>query len=83
MLRVIFFGTPTFAVPTLDALLTSPHEVVAVVTQPDRPSGRGQHMTAPPVKTRALAAGLPCWQPERLKTPEFLAQVSTLAPDVG
>lgn len=83
MLRVIFFGTPTFAVPTLDALLASRHEVVAVVTQPDRPSGRGQHMTAPPVKVRAIAAGLPCWQPDRLKAPEFLEQVSALAPDVG
>ena len=52
-LRIVFFGTPAFAVPTLDALLESPHEVVGVVTQPDRPRGRGQKTTASPVKARA------------------------------
>ena len=57
-LNVVFFGTPAFAVPTLDALLSSRHTVVGVVTQPDRPRGRGQKVSDAPVKARALAAGL-------------------------
>ena len=55
-LRVVFFGTPRFAVPTLEALIASPHEVVGVVTQPDRPRGRGQKVTAAPVKAAAASA---------------------------
>ena len=72
-LRVAFFGTPAFAVPTLDALLASPHTVVGVVTQPDRPRGRGQKVTDAPVKARAVAAHLPLLQPDRLKDPAFIA----------
>ncbi len=75
-MRVLFYGTPAFALPTLEALLGA-HHVVAVVTQPDRPAGRGQHVTAPPVKERALAAGLPVLQPPRLRDagwPERLAE---------
>ncbi|HUG36401.1 MAG TPA: hypothetical protein VML54_05590, partial [Candidatus Limnocylindrales bacterium] len=64
-MKVLFYGTPEFARPTLEALLGR-HEVVAVVTQPDRPSGRGQRVTAPPVKQRAVAAGVPVLQPPRL-----------------
>jgi len=69
-MRVLFYGTPEFALPTLDALLAH-HLVVAVVTQPDRPAGRGQRSVAPPVKRRAEAAGLPVVQPNRLRDPEW------------
>src|SRR5579862_1599692 len=82
-LRIVFFGTPTFAVPTFDALMESSHLVVGVVTQPDRPRGRGQQTTAPPVKLRALRAGLPVLQPDRLKDPPFLAALATWAADLG
>jgi methionyl-tRNA formyltransferase len=83
VMRVVFFGTPDFALPTLDALLRSRHQVVAVVTQPDRPRGRGQKTTGAPVKARALDAGLPVLQPDRLKEPAFLAALAALAPDLG
>jgi methionyl-tRNA formyltransferase len=82
-LRVVFFGTPEFAVPTLDALLQSPYELVGVVTQPDRPRGRGQKTTASPVKTAALAAGKRVLQPASVKDAEFLAELSGLVPDLG
>ncbi len=82
-LRIVFFGTPAFAVPTLDALLASRHAVVAVITQPDRPRGRGQKLTDAPVKARALLAGLPVLQPERLKDPTFLETVQMLRADLG
>jgi methionyl-tRNA formyltransferase len=82
-LRVVFFGTPEFAVPTLDALLRSRHTVVGVVTQPDRPRGRGQKTSAAPVKARALMAGLPVLQPERLKDPAFLESLTALGADLG
>jgi len=82
-LRVVFFGTPSFAVPTLQALLASRHTVVAVVTQPDRPRGRGQKLTASPVKDAARAAGLPVLQPESVKTAEFVGQLADATPDVG
>jgi methionyl-tRNA formyltransferase len=82
-LRVVFFGTPEFAVPTLDALLKSPYDVVGVITQPDRPRGRGQHTTASPVKAAALAAGTRVLQPATVKDPAFLAELSDLAPDLG
>ena len=79
----MFFGTPEFAVPTLDALLRSRHHVIGVVTQPDRPRGRGQKTTAGPVKTRALAAGLPLLQPERMKDQSFLDALGALRADLG
>ncbi len=66
-LRVVFAGTPAFAAQALERLLGSRHQVVAVMTQPDRPAGRGQHPGASPVKARALAAGLPVLQPESLR----------------
>ena len=65
MVRTIFYGTPAFATPTLQALLVSEHKVVAVVTQPDRPRGRGRQLTYSPVKQCALEAGVPVLQPER------------------
>lgn len=82
-LRVVFFGTPAFALPTLEALLASRHPLVAVVTQPDRPHGRGRKVTDLPVKARALAAGLPVLQPPRLKDDEFLAALRHLRADIG
>ncbi len=82
-MRIVFFGTPDFAVPTLDALLASDHTVVAVVTQPDRPRGRGQRTVAGPVKSRALAAGVPVLQPDRLKDPSFVDAFSALRTDLG
>jgi methionyl-tRNA formyltransferase len=82
-LRVVFFGTPEFAVPTLDALLGSRHDVAGVVTQPDRPSGRGQKTTAGPIKARALASGTPVLQPDRLRDPAFLDALAALRADIG
>ena len=83
-LRIVFFGTPGFAVPTLDALLAaSPHTVVGVVTQPDRPRGRGQKVSDAPVKARALAAGLPLLQPERMKDPAWLDALAAWRADLG
>jgi methionyl-tRNA formyltransferase len=76
-MRVLFYGTPQFAVPTLEALLTR-HQVVAVITQPDRPSGRGHRLMTPPVKRRADEAHIPVMQPPRLRDlewPERLARV--------
>jgi methionyl-tRNA formyltransferase len=80
---VVLFGTPSFAVPTLDALLASRHRVVAAVTQPDRPRGRGQKTTASPVKETAAAANVPVLQPASVKAPEFANQLSGLDADIG
>jgi methionyl-tRNA formyltransferase len=81
-LRIAFFGTPGFAVPTLDRLLSSVHPVVAIVTQPDRPRGRGQRVLASPVKAKA-ADRVPVFQPTRLSDPAFLAGLRALSPDLG
>lgn len=76
-------GTPDFAVPTLRALIAGPHEVVGVVTQPDRPSGRGKHLTPPPVKVVAVEHGLEVFQPETLrKNDDAFAVISAWKPDV-
>ena len=83
MVRIVFFGTPDFAVPTLRTLLDSPHPVVAVVTQPDRPKGRGQRVSESPVKALAQARGLPVLQPGRLREPEFVETLRALQPDLG
>lgn len=82
-LRVVFFGTPEFAIPTLEALLLSRHHVVGVVTQPDRPRGRGQRTSDAPVKARALNARIPVLQPLRLKDPAFVDQLAALHADLG
>jgi methionyl-tRNA formyltransferase len=80
--KLVFCGTPQFAVPTLEALLTAGHEIPLVVTQPDRPVGRKQELTAPPVKRTALAAGLPVTQPEKIRNnAAFRAQLEAIAPD--
>ena len=82
-LRIVFFGTPEFAVPTLTALLSSQHVVVGVVTQPDRPKGRGQRAHASPIKTLASAHNVPVLQPERLREPAFLEALSAFGADLG
>lgn len=80
-MRLVFLGTPSFAVPTLERMFEAGHEVAAVVTQPDRPRGRGQHPAAPPVKEAALKFGLPVYQPERIRRPEALEHLKTLGAD--
>lgn len=82
-MRVLFFGTPDFAVPSLEALVASPHTVVGCITQPDRPSGRGHRVVASPIKMRAAAHSLPLWQPERLRDDRWLAEVGRLEPDLA
>lgn len=82
LLRIVFFGTPEFAVPSLHALLAGRDPVIGVVCQPDRPAGRGQRLTAPPVRLAALEAGLPIFQPEKLRTPETLDTLASWAPDL-
>ena len=82
-LRVAFFGTPAFAVPTLDRLVRSPHQVAGVVTQPDRPRGRGQQVSQAPVKALAVSLGLPVLQPERLARDQFEAAFAALHADIG
>jgi methionyl-tRNA formyltransferase len=69
-MRLVFLGTPAFAVPTLERIVDAGYQVIAVLTQPDRPRGRGQQLTAPPVKEAALRLGLPVYQPERVRRPE-------------
>jgi methionyl-tRNA formyltransferase len=69
-MRLVYLGTPRFAVPTLERIVEAGHQVVAVVTQPDRPRGRGQQVAPPPVKEAALLLGLPLYQPERVRRPE-------------
>ena len=82
-LRIVFFGTPAFAVPTLEALLASRHPVVGVVTQPDRPRGRGKRVSESPVKAAAAKAGVPVIQPDRMRDPAFLDTLRGWAPDLG
>ncbi|HXE80648.1 MAG TPA: methionyl-tRNA formyltransferase [Vicinamibacterales bacterium] len=82
-LRVAFFGTPAFAVPTLEALLRSRHPVVVVVSQPDRPSGRGHRIAPTPIKAVALEAGIPVLQPERLRDERFREAFTAFRPDLG
>jgi methionyl-tRNA formyltransferase len=80
--RVLFYGTPAFAVPTLEALLAR-HTVVGVVTQPDRPAGRGQHPRVSAVKAVAVGRGLPVLQPEQLREPGWPERLAALAPDAA
>ena len=81
-LRVIFMGTPDFAVPCLDKLVEEKYNVIAVVSQPDRPKGRGQKLAQSPVKEAALAYGLPVLQPEKVRESEFQAKLALLKPDL-
>ncbi|WP_374086678.1 methionyl-tRNA formyltransferase [Methylomicrobium lacus] len=81
-MRILFAGTPEFAVPTLKMLLASGHEICAVYTQPDRPAGRGRKLQPSPVKETALAAGIPVLQPESLKSADAIAQLAAFEPDL-
>lgn len=80
-MKLVFLGTPSFAVPTLEAIVAAGHEVLAVFTQPDRPKGRGGQVTAPPVKETAMRLGLAVHQPERVRRPEVVDQMKQLHPD--
>ncbi len=80
-MRLIFLGTPAFAVPTLEAVARR-HEVISVITQPDRPKGRGQELAASAVKQAAVRLGLPVYQPERIKRAEAQAHLVSLAPEI-
>src|SRR5678815_3480494 len=81
-MRIVFMGTPEFAVPSLEALLKSDDQVVGIVTQPDRPKGRGQQLSLSPVKVIAQREGLPLLQPTRMKDPLFMAELSGWKPDL-
>ena len=81
-MRVVFMGSPRFAVPSLGGLVRAHYDIVAVYTQPDRPAGRGRSVVAPPVKLAARAIGLPVMQPESLKSPEAVSQLAGFKPDV-
>lgn len=82
MLRIVFMGSPEFSVPTLEALIAHPDiEVCAVVSQPDKPAGRGQQMLPPAVKVCAEKHGIKCFQPEKLKTQEMFDALTAIAPD--
>jgi methionyl-tRNA formyltransferase len=79
--KLVFMGTPAFAVPTLERIVEAGHEVAVVFTQPDRPKGRGQHMAISPVKEAALRLGLAVYQPERVRRPEVVEQLRAIAPE--
>lgn len=81
-MRIVFMGTPDFSVPTLESLIGSRHEVVAVVTQPDKPKGRGGEIQMPPVKETALKHGIPVYQPVRARDVSFVEEMRALQPDV-
>jgi len=82
VVKLVFCGTPGFAVPTLEAVLAAGHEVALVVTQPDRAAGRGMEISVPPVKQLAIERGLPVVQPDKIRSnPEFRALLESIAPD--
>jgi methionyl-tRNA formyltransferase len=81
-LRIIFMGTPDFATSNLQALINGPDDVVAIVTQPDRPKGRGKHLTPPPVKLLAESVDIPVLQPAKIRTEEFLNGLLSYQPDL-
>ena len=82
-MKTVFFGTPAFAVPTLEQLFASSHDVAGVVTQPDRPRGRGQRVSPSPVKAVAAAKHVPLFQPEQMKDHDFVVALERLKPDLG
>jgi methionyl-tRNA formyltransferase len=81
-LRIIFMGTPRFALPSLQILIDRSEQIAAVVTQPDRPAGRGQHIALPPVKELALKHHLPVLQPVKVRDAQFIAQIKELSPNL-
>jgi methionyl-tRNA formyltransferase len=82
-MKIVFMGTPQAAVPSLEKIINDGHEIVAVWTQPDRPAGRGNKLTAPPVKEFALSKKLPVFQPTKIKTPETLELFQSAKADVA
>lgn len=82
-MRVLFMGTPDFAVPSMRAILEGGHEIVLAVTQPDRPAGRGNSVRFSPVKEEALIHGIPVFQPEKVRDPEAAARLAAVEPDVA
>ncbi len=81
-MKILFMGTPDFAVPSLEILIENNYEICGVVTQPDKPKGRGHHLTPPPVKECATAHNIPVFQPETLKGEAFMEELKTLNPDI-
>ena len=81
-MRIVFMGTPDFSVGALEALIEAGHEIAAVVTQPDKPKGRSGQMQFPPVKECALKHGLTIWQPQKIKTPEWVDRLRQLQADI-
>lgn len=81
-MKIIFMGTPEFSVPVLEALVGEGHEVIGVVTQPDKPKGRGKAVLMTPVKEKALEYGLPVYQPVKVRDPEFIEVLKELKPDI-
>lgn len=81
-MKIVFMGTPDFSVPVLDALAGRGHQITAVVTQPDKPKGRGKAVVMSPVKEKALELGIPVYQPRKARDPEFVQVLKELDPDV-
>ncbi|MCQ1528063.1 methionyl-tRNA formyltransferase [Lutispora saccharofermentans] len=81
-MRIVFMGTPDFAVPSLKALYDKGYDICSVVAQPDRPKGRGNKLAAPPVKAAALEMGLEVHQPQKIKSPEFVKFLTDIKPDI-
>ena len=81
-MRIVFMGTPDFAVPSLKALLEAGHEVAAVYTQPDKPKGRGHKLLPPPVKELAMEHNIPVYQPVTLRKPEAIEELRALQPEL-
>jgi len=81
-LRIVFMGTPEFAIPSLEAIVSEGHELIGIVTQPDRPKGRGKRLSPPPVKEWAVERGYKIYQPEKVRDNEFIAELESLAPDL-
>ena len=81
-MKIVYMGTPDFAVAPLHAMVEADYEVVGVVTQPDKPKGRGKAMQAPPVKEAALAHHIPVYQPKRIREPQCVEYLKTIPADV-
>ena len=80
-MRIVFMGTPDFSVPALEALAGAGHQVVAAVTQPDKPKGRGKAVQMTPVKEKALELGIPVYQPVKVREPQFVEKLRSMEPD--
>mgnify|MGYP002792760588 CR=1 FL=1 len=82
-MKVVYMGTPDFAVAPMESILAAGHEIIGVFTQPDKPKGRGKAVQFTPVKEVALAAGIPVYQPKKVRDPEFIEQFRALDPDAA